>query len=127
VGRVMTALEVMHKVTLDLAKGKDVERVSGDLAKMGGDLAKAIGDMTKVAAAVDTLEERLEVVWKMAAGQGPVLREIGFFGPVSLEGQEESVLKGLMDETDNPQLRQLIGARIAELQIRAVHDQYRRR
>lgn len=98
----------------------DVAKVSGDLTKVSGDLTKVVGDLVKVASAVGQLEERLEKVEQLPQGTGPVLREIGMFG---VTDQTEAVLKAVMAETNDPLVKQAIGQRLTELQIKQAYQQ----
>jgi len=95
-----------------LAKAEALEKVAADLKKM-------LGDVAAVVQAANELDQRLEVVEKMPAGTGPVLRELGAIG---LGEQSEAVLKAVLDDVDDPQVRQLIGQKLAELQIKAVQQ-----
>lgn len=93
-----------------------------DLQKVSGDLTKAVQDLAKIVQAVDQIDDRLEAIEKMPAGSGPVLREVGMLGVNSIDSQAESVLKAVMNDTTDPQVRQLIGQKLAEMQIKAVHQ-----
>ena len=105
----------LRKSVEGLALGKDVTAVASDLKK-------AVGDIAATVAAVEQLGERLATVEKQAAGQGPVLREIGQF--MAQPGGQEAVLKSLFEETNDPNLRQVIGQKLAELQIRATRGNH---
>jgi hypothetical protein len=106
---------------------KRVGKVEGQWSQSDATLQKAMGDLVKVVAAIGALEERLDIVHKMAAGQGPVLREIGFWGPGGIEDRQQlDALKELSESASDPHLRQAIMSKIAELQIRAVHGQEHR-
>ena len=115
-------LEKISGVMDDLA-GKtngDLQKRADDLQKVSGDLKKAFGDLAKVSQAVESLEEDLAVVKKMAAGVAPVLREIGMFGGSAIEGQPEAMLKAILADTSDPQMRQFLGQKLTEMQIKAV-------
>lgn len=105
-------VEELRKQLEPLAKAEALEKVASDLQKM-------VGDLAAVVQAAKELDQRLEAVEKMPAGTGPVLREIGAIG---IGDQSEAVLKALLNDADDPQLRQLIGQRLADLQIKAVHQ-----
>ncbi len=99
---------------------ESLTKVSSDVSKVSGDLTKVVGDLVKVATAVGELEERLEKVEQLPQGTGPVLREISAFG---VTDQTESVLKAVMAETSDPVVKQAIGQRLTELQIKQAHQQ----
>jgi phage head maturation protease len=106
----------------DLRKSVQNLAPIGDVAAVASDLKKAVGDIAATVAAVEQLGERLVSVEKQAAGQGPVLREIGQF--ITQPGGQEMVLKSLFEETNDPNLRQMIGQKLAELQIRAARGNH---
>lgn len=105
----------------ELRKRLETAASGEELKKLGGDLSKVIGDLAKVAAAVEALEERLDLVQKMASGQGPVLREIA---PWEVSGQSEAALKMMLsDDSLDPRVREAVGQRLAEMQIKAAQRQ----
>lgn len=99
----------------DLAKGlAQIEQVSGNITKLAS-------DMGKVAGAVDELSEAVELLKRTPAGSGPVLREIGMVGSNSptLQSGDAVVLKRLMSETTDPNLRQMLGMELGKLELRS--------
>ena len=110
----------LRKSLTGLAAKADLQKVSGDVAKVSGNLTKVVGDLVKVATAIDGLEERLEKVEQLPQGTGPVLREIGAFG---VTDQTEAVLKAVMADTTDPVVKQAIGQRLTEMQIKQAHQQ----
>lgn len=95
-------------------------KVSGDLEKALGKINDLVGDIAKIVHAVDEQDTRLDKVTEMAASGGPVLRDLGILDLSQLAGQGESVLKSLLNEVADPQARQLIGQKLAEMEIRSV-------
>jgi len=112
-----TTVEGLEKLT------GEVVGLDGSLKKMLADQQALVGDVAQVVQAVEGMHERLEIVEKMPAGTGPVLREIGAFGPGALDGQGEVILKGLLADAKDPAVREFIGTRLAEIQIKAAHQQ----
>lgn len=105
----------------DLRKSIKGLAPAGDLAKLDNGLKALTGDLAKVAAFLDDLGDRLERVEKLPQGSGPVLREIGLFGRTA--DASEAVLKGLLADADDPQVRQVISEQLVKLQIRSIHSQ----
>jgi hypothetical protein len=90
------------------------------LAKRAGDLKKLAGDLAQVVAAVEDFDERLTKAETLAAGAGPVLRELGSLD--SGAGLTQATLKAVIDESDDPLTKQYLGQKLAEMQIRAIHQ-----
>ncbi|MCB0207715.1 MAG: hypothetical protein KDJ52_00205 [Anaerolineae bacterium] len=112
------------KKSLDGFQAKDeatesLEKMSGEVEKVGSNLQKMVGDMAKVASAVGEIEERLERIEQLPQGTGPVLRELSFG---AVHDQTETVLKSLLADATDPQMREVIGQRLTELQIKKVHQ-----
>ncbi len=123
---VMAILEEVGLLPADLTLAANVGKLrkrlaitptNDDLKKLDGNLRKVVGDLAKVVAAIDALEERLDIIQKMAAGQGPVLREIM---PWEVSRQDEAMLKTMLaDESLDQRVRDEVGRRLAEMQIKA--------
>lgn len=112
-------------VALGFARSEEVRGVRKDMARIPGreELAKVVGDVAQIVVAVESLGERIEAVADLAKQGGPVLRDLGPITPAALGGQGEDVLKALLAEVTDPQAKQIIGQKLAELQIRAVQSQ----
>ena len=86
------------------------------LSKALGDLGKVVGDMAKVAGAVDDLQDRMAHVESLPLGTGPILREINVS---NIPGQSDAVLKGILDNTQDPIVKQAIQTYMAEQSIKS--------
>lgn len=111
-GQMMRAADVD-----DLRKSVESLAPAEDLQKLDGNLQKAFGDIAKVANAIGELEQRVETIEQLPQGTGPVLRELTFG---AVQDQTEIVLKSLLSDATDPQMREVIGQRLAELEIRKV-------
>lgn len=123
-GGAFAKTEAIPEAVEGLVKAEQLDELSGvlsaartDVHKLSVEQVGLIDDLAKAIATVEQLGERLATVEKSAAGQGPVLREIGSL--MAQPGGQEAVLKSLFDESDDPNLRQAIGHKLAEMQIRA--------
>lgn len=110
-----------HLETLTTQVVQQDVRTTEALTKVSDNLQKVVADMGQVATAVEVLNERLEKVEALPHGTGPVLRELSF-GPTRLDNQTETVLKALLSEATDPNMREMIGHKLTELQIRAAHQ-----
>lgn len=125
---VMSVLEELGLIGNELALSTQVKSlrkvVTGlrrrEVQKVAGDLQKVLGDLAKVAGAVDDLEERMNLLEKMSGRMGPVLREIS---PWNMGHHSEAVLKSVLAETNDPRVREAIGQRLAEMEIKAAPRQ----
>ena len=110
------------------AEVTDLRKALGKLApatrleKVAGDVTKAFGDIAKVAEAADELADRVERLEKLPQGTGPVLRELGSLGGQAIEGQTETVLKGLLADATDPAMREMIGHKLAQLTIKSTYN-----
>jgi len=104
----------------DLRKSLGSLAPADELTKVAGNLTKVVGDVAKVAGAIEELSERLEKVEQLPQGTGPVLRELSF-GAVA--DQTETVLKSLLADATDPQMREAIGQRLTQIQIKTAHQQ----
>jgi hypothetical protein len=121
--QISQAVEVadLRKSIEGLAAAGELQKTAGKLAKLDGSLKALTGDLAKIAAFIDDLGDRLERVEKLPQGSGPVLREIGLFGRTAGDASE-AVLKGLLAEASDPQVRQVISEQLVKLQIRSIHS-----
>jgi len=104
----------------DLRKSLGSLAPAEDLQKVSGDLKKVVGDIVTVANAIGEIETRLDKVEQLLQGTGPVLLELTF-GMV--QDQTETILKSLLADATDPQMREAIGQRLAQIQIRNTHQQ----
>lgn len=104
----------------DLRKSIGGLAPADELTKVAGNLTKVVGDIAKVAGAIEELSDRLEKVEQLPQGTGPVLRELSF-GAVA--DQTETVLKSLLADATDPQMREAIGQRLTQIQIKTAHQQ----
>lgn len=104
-----------------LASANDLTKGMAQIEQVSGNLGKVVGDLAKVASAVDELSDAVELLKRTPAGSGPVLREIGMMGGNSptLQSGDAAVLKRLMSETTDPNLRQMLGMELGKLELRS--------
>lgn len=91
------------------------------LEKLTGDLKTAFSDLAKIALAIEALESEQQRQAQLVAQGGPVLREISVADFVRTSNSGSGTieeLNTLLKTVVDPQARDAIGRRLAELQIR---------
>jgi len=114
--KVMNGQEDLQK-----REGEALGGLRSDVERNHESLMKVVGDVARVVDALEELNARVEEVRKAPLTTGPVLREIGFAGVNGVNG-DAALLEKMMAETQDPNVRQLLGQRLAELQIKSVRQ-----